>query len=159
MLVDYSPPNSKLGQIGAPSLSLPAGYTCPFAKICKSYAHRHGEKVFGGKAIKDTGDIRCYAASAEVAYPAVRKMRWRNFDLINEVLKTSGVQGLTQLLLDSLKFYEQKHGQLKVFRVHESGDFFNEAYFEAWLRVANARPSVLFYAYTKSLPFWAAKKR
>lgn len=157
-VLTISPPNSKLGQINAPSFSLPAGYTCPFADICKSIAHRKGEKAFGGKAIKDMGSIRCYAASAEVAYPAVRKMRWRNFDLLQDTMKKGGVRGMTELLVRSLAYYEQSHGHIKLFRIHDSGDFFNIEYLDSWIETAKARPDVLFYAYTKSLPFWKERK-
>jgi hypothetical protein len=34
-------------------------------------------------------------------------------------------------------------------RIHDSGDFFSDEYTQAWLRVMRARPTVLFYAYTK----------
>jgi hypothetical protein len=36
-------------------------------------------------------------------------------------------------------------------RIHDSGDFFSPAYFEAWLRIAEATPDVRFYAYTKEV--------
>ena len=39
-------------------------------------------------------------------------------------------------------------------RIHVSGDFFNQVYFDAWLQVAKRNPNRLFYAYTKSLVFW-----
>lgn len=157
-VLTISEPNSKLGQINAPSLSLPAGYTCPFADICKSLAHRHGEKVFDGKAIKDLGEIRCYAASAELARPNVRNMRWRNFDLLNDTLKKEGTEGAANLLVKSLKYYESNKGTIKLFRIHDSGDFFDQKYFDAWIETAKRRPDVLFYAYTKSLPFWKERK-
>ena len=44
-----------------------------------------------------------------------------------------------------------------VVRVHDSGDFFSQEYFDAWLEVARGRPRTRFYAYTKSLPFWVAR--
>lgn len=157
-LLTISQPNSKLGQIQAPSLSLPAGYSCPFAKVCKSLAHRHGKKAFSGKAIKDYGDVRCYVASAEVAYPAVRKMRWRNYDLLMSVGKKGGAQAMADLIVRSLRHYEQNHGAVRVFRIHDSGDFFSLDYLDAWIECAKAMPGVLFYAYTKSLSFWANRK-
>jgi hypothetical protein len=157
-LLTISQPNSKLGQIQAPSLSLPAGYSCPFAKVCKSLAHRHGKKAFGGKAIKDYGDVRCYAASAEVSYPTVRRMRWRNYDLLMSVGKKGGAQAMADLLVRSLRHYEQNNGAIRVFRIHDSGDFFSPDYLDAWIECAKAMPGVLFYAYTKSLSFWANRK-
>lgn len=40
----------------------------------------------------------------------------------------------------------------KIVRIHVSGDFFSQTYFDAWLQVAKNNPSILFYAYTKALP-------
>lgn len=36
-------------------------------------------------------------------------------------------------------------------RIHDSGDFFSDAYTRAWLRIARARPEVTFYCYTKEI--------
>lgn len=36
-------------------------------------------------------------------------------------------------------------------RIHDSGDFFSQDYLDAWKAIAAAFPSVIFYAYTKSL--------
>jgi hypothetical protein len=36
-------------------------------------------------------------------------------------------------------------------RVHDAGDFYSDDYLEAWLRIADAHPDVLFYAYTKEV--------
>ena len=59
------------------SFDLPAGYTCPGAKDCKSYA-----VVKNGKTrIKDskTCKFRCFSASAEVTFPAVYRSRQHNY--------------------------------------------------------------------------------
>lgn len=37
-----------------------------------------------------------------------------------------------------------------VVRIHVSGDFFNAAYVQQWIRIAEAIPLVQFYAYTRS---------
>ena len=39
----------------------------------------------------------------------------------------------------------------KAVRVHDSGDFFSEKYFDSWLTIAANTPDVLFYAYTKEV--------
>jgi hypothetical protein len=36
-------------------------------------------------------------------------------------------------------------------RIHDSGDFYNEEYLNRWIKIIEARPSVLFYAYTKMI--------
>ena len=41
-----------------------------------------------------------------------------------------------------------------IIRIHVSGDFFNQKYFNAWARIARLNPNRLFYAYTKSLRYW-----
>jgi hypothetical protein len=37
--------------------------------------------------------------------------------------------------------------------LHVGGDFFNEMYLRSWIRVAESRPDILIYFYTKSLPY------
>jgi hypothetical protein len=76
--------------------------------------------------------------------PSVRKSRWNNFDL----LKGKTTQEIAALILESLPF------EAKLVRVHVSGDFFNDAYFQAWMSVALERPQTVFYAYTKSIKTW-----
>ena len=42
-------------------------------------------------------------------------------------------------------------------RIHVSGDFFSQTYFDAWLQVAKNHPNRIFYGYTKALPFWVKR--
>lgn len=74
-------------------------------------------------------------------------MRWANFAALHH--KT------TLEMADLLSAALPK--KAKRVRIHEGGDFFSQAYFDAWLEVANRNPHVLFYAYTKSIPFWLAR--
>ena len=41
-----------------------------------------------------------------------------------------------------------------VLRVHVSGDFYAQSYFDAWMIAATDNPDITFYSYTKSLPYW-----
>ena len=125
------------------TFSLPAGYSCPFAHNCLSKADRNSGRIKDGPSTK----FRCYAASMEIR-PAIRRSRWHNFKLLRACKST---QEMTQLILDSLSRYA---GYV---RVHCSGDFFSQQYFDAWLAVACLRPETQFYTYTKSLPFWVAR--
>lgn len=148
-LLSISKNNAKLNH---PIFSLPAGYTCPFADVCKSFAHKDGKDfASSGKKIKDHGDIRCYAASSEVAYPNVRSSRWRNFDLLQKF--KGDVNGMSDLINKSI----QNFGSMSLFRIHESGDFYSQEYFDAWLNAIKKHPNIKFYAYTKALPFWVAR--
>lgn len=150
-LLTFGTSNMKLQY---PYFSIPSGYTCPFASMCKSLAHRKGGKFSDGKSIQDMGQFRCYAASTEVQYKNVRDSRWKNFDLLKP-LKSK--EEMSELILTSLKYHKKTNGDFSLFRIHESGDFYSQQYFDAWLLVAKEMSDVVFYAYTKSLPFWVAR--
>lgn len=144
--------NAKLNY---PVFSLPAGYTCPFAEVCKSTVRRdRGVDPKTGLKIKDHGDIRCYAASMELQRTNVQDKRWQNKDLLDKFDK----EGKVDLILRSLEYFEKTNGNFEILRIHESGDFYNQEYFDSWIRVAAQKPDILFYAYTKSIPFWISRK-
>jgi hypothetical protein len=88
--------------------------------------------------------FRCFAAGDESRYPSVRRLRWHNFNL----LKGQTRNEMVALILDSLPT------DARLVRLHVSGDFFSDTYFQAWTDVAKARPGTLFYTYTKSLTIW-----
>lgn len=134
--------NLKKGEVV--SFDLPAGYTCPMANACLSYAHKYTGKIRDGKE----SQFRCYAASSESAFTNTRKAHWRNFEL----LKGLGSNQMANAILESLP------KKAKVVRIHASGDFFNKTYFNAWLKVAKARPDIQFFGYTKVLEYAKASK-
>lgn len=137
--------NAKLDGYKKPiyTFSLPAGFTCPGAKECKSQAKVDKD---GKRYIKDGRDtkFRCFAASQEVQYTPVYEARRHNLNLLRNA-KT--VAKMSKLISDSLP------PKAEIIRVHVSGDFFSQTYFNAWIGVAKANPSMIFYAYTKSLPY------
>jgi len=122
------------------AFSLPAGYSCPQALICKSYANRETGKITDGKETT----IRCYAASDEAKSPNARRARWFNFD----ILKQLDFEDIYAELFYSFP------KEADICRIHVGGDFFNQKYFDAWVFLAQNKPNVTFYAYTKSLPYW-----
>jgi hypothetical protein len=126
------------------TFSLPAGHSCPFAQDCLAKADR-----FTGK-VRDGADIsfRCYAASMEARHRNVRDARWHNFELLRAC---GSKDDMVRLILDSLSPFAG------FVRVHDSGDFYSQEYFDAWVEVARRRPQTTFYAYTKSLPYWVAR--
>jgi hypothetical protein len=125
------------------TFSLPAGHYCPFAHQCLSKADPQTGRVTDGPATT----FRCFSASNEVR-SSVRQARWHNARL----LKGKSKGEMVRLILDSLTPYA---GYV---RLHVSGDFFNQQYFDAWVEVARRRPRTLFYGYTKSLLYWVRRK-
>lgn len=143
MKLKFGRGNAKLDKRVA-TFSLPAGRACPGALECRSMAVLKG----GKRKIKDGSNtiFRCFAASQEVLYTKTFEARRFNYDK----LKGRTVGGMTLLLDKSLP-------KTHYIRIHVSGDFFNQNYFDAWLEVAKNNRGVLFYAYTKSLPYWVAR--
>lgn len=129
--------NSKLNNSIA-TFSIPAGYTCPFAKDCLSKANPLTGKIIDGKHCQ----FRCFAASQECTYPNVRNVRWKNFNILKE---GKSVDKMAQIIQYSLP-------DTRLVRIHVSGDYYNENYFLAWLNVALNNPGITFYGYTKALP-------
>ena len=110
--------------------NLPTGTTCPFALECKVVVDR-----LTGKFDVTKGQYRCYASSAE-RFPAVRNHRWNNF----EYVKNNNIPIIPK--------------DCKAIRIHSSGDFFNQKYFDMWVQLAKDNPEIEMWAYTKSLKYW-----
>lgn len=125
------------------SLDLLSGHTCPYAKECLSKVEIIAGKrtVVDGKHTK----FRCFSASQEALFPNVYNLRKHNTDLLRAA---KGIDGKFALLNESLP---KKVG---ITRIHVGGDFFNQDYFDAWVKLAETHQDRLFYFYTKSLPFW-----
>lgn len=141
-MLKFTNGNAKLEK-GIWSFSIPSGFTCPFAKDCLSKANRETGKITDGKHT----EFRCFSASQESVFPNVRRSRWNNFDL----LKGKSLSDMSNLILSSLPKNAKK------IRIHVGGDFFSQTYFDAWLAVAQSMPSIVFYAYTKSVKYWIAR--
>jgi hypothetical protein len=147
-----------------PFLSLPAGYTCPYAKGCKTFAAKWKGTSKKGEWVKPDSwehnykmgpeaEYLCYAGRAQAQYPSANISAFNNLNLLKK-LKT--VDEMADLIVRSLKYHGFDKSDL--FRVHEAGDFFSQTYFDAWMEAARRVPTTLFYAYTVSLPFWISRK-
>lgn len=152
-MLKFSKSNSKMtklaGMLGLKksqvfSFDLPAGWTCPMADICLSKADKITGKITDGENSK----FRCYAASIESAFTSARQSHWHNFEL----LKGQSIEGMVELILSSIPASAQ------IVRIHSSGDFFNKNYFLAWVEVAKSLPDVVFFGYTKILPYVGFEK-
>ena len=131
------------------SLDLLSGSTCPFAKLCLSKVTIVQIDGVPKKRIKDGPDtlFRCFSASQEVLFTSLYNLRKGNVDTLQESKSVDDIADKLQAKLPK---------NAGIIRIHVGGDFYNETYFLAWLKVARDNPSVLFYAYTKSLRWWIA---
>ncbi|MEU8132175.1 GP88 family protein [Streptodolium elevatio] len=96
--------------------------TCPSAGVCRHV---------------------CYARHGTYTWPVVRARHQANLRLVLDDL--SGWEAAMTAELGAARF------RGSWIRIHDSGDFFSDAYLLAWLRVIRARPFVNFYAYTKEV--------
>lgn len=137
--------------------SLPAGYACPHAGVCKTFADRTTGLIMDLPQFTGTeaDEFRCFAAMSETR-PAVRAARWHNWDLLRETMYQNGNQ--VTLLADLIDLSLMHQPEKELVRVHESGDFWTEVYMHAWIMVAKRRPKQTFYAFTKSLGMWLSLK-
>lgn len=103
--------------------SIPAVITCPYhTEQCKQ---------------------RCYAKKAERLYPQTLPARHRNLEATHETTFAAD-------MIAEIYKMNSKRKKYKMFRIHESGDFYNEKYFQAWLKVIVEFPEIQFLAFTKS---------
>jgi hypothetical protein len=84
----------------------------------------------------------CYAQKGNYTFPSVRKGLNRRYELTktNEFIP---------MMNATITLERPTH-----VRIHDSGDFYSIDYLNKWLQIANDNKDVIFYAYTKSIPFF-----
>lgn len=128
--------------------TMSGGTNCPYAKECKSTAveQKNGKwKIVDGPHTL----FRCFSASQEVLFPALRNQRLHNSELYK--LLATDKNAAMDSLLNSIP------RDARLIRVNVGGDIPTQPAFDLWNDVASLLPDVRFYAYTKSLPFWVKR--
>ena len=124
------------------SLDLLSGWSCPYANECSSRAIETPE----GLRVKDGANcqFRCFSASQEARLVNVYKKRKDNWQRLKSIKTSLGMfREMNQALARNAG----------IVRFHCAGDFFSRRYYRAAIMLAEHRPEVLFYAYTKALRF------
>jgi len=80
----------------------------------------------------------CYAQKAERIYPSARKSRENNY-------KSSKKDNFVEMIIKELE-----DNDVKISRIHESGDFYDQKYLNKWIEITRALPKIKFLAFTKS---------
>jgi hypothetical protein len=80
----------------------------------------------------------CYAKQAELQYPYVLPCRKKNLE--DSKKKTFEIEMMASI-------FKRKR---KYFRIHESGDFYSQAYLNKWITICKALPQVKFLTFTKA---------
>lgn len=86
---------------------------------------------------------KCYARKSERLYPNVLPSRELN------KLEADSIDFVENMIYTIEKISKKKAFK-GLFRIHESGDFYNQEYFDSWVQIAKAFPQIKFLAFTKS---------
>ena len=152
MILKMSKGNAKLSK-DTLILSISAGITCPGSNNCKAWVTLKDDKRVLNRGSESM--FTCFAASEELRYPNVFKSRKYNYDLINSYVIKKDLKGLTDLINRSI---QSNRKNITKVRIHESGDFYNRLYLEAWKNVAELNKDLIFYCYSKSLLFFPSNR-
>jgi len=90
--------------------------------------------------------LNCYARKAEKCYPNVLPSRERNYR-----------ESETNNFITQVKEWLDKH-KPNYFRIHESGDFYNQEYLEKWFKIIKDYPDIKFLVYTQMYNLDYSKK-
>lgn len=111
------------------NISLEGKKTCPFAKGCLG------------------ADYKCYAQKGAYSWPSVKNAYNKRYELTRR-------GDFVAIMNGSIK-----KKKVDVLRLHDSGDFYSPAYLDKWVQIAKDNQDVIFYAYTKSIPFFKPSKK
>jgi len=89
----------------------------------------------------------CYAKKGNYKYPSVIKGLNKRYDL-------SKTDNFVPMMNATIILERPTH-----VRIHDSGDFYSIEYLLKWVDIANTNKEVIFYAYTKSIPFFKGAKQ
>lgn len=129
------------------------------AKIAKSSNEIYTLYNYGIPALKSvTGLVTCPMAGqcAKGCYAQAGAYVWSNVAQAYEWrLEQSQKDNFPELLQKELAPKIKtalRQGKQLVIRIHDSGDFYSVQYLRKWLKIIQANPTVIFYAYTKMVP-------
>jgi len=129
--------NEKLNKLGTYGFGLPAGFSADGFLVCKN---------------QGVCASWCYAKAGNYTFPAVKAAREHNLAIV----RNSVPDFLAKAMSDIRNFKN-----CKTLRIHDSGDFINLEYLQAWFKIARAFPAIKFYAYSKriDLPLYVNKPK
>jgi|10_taG_2_1085330.scaffolds.fasta_scaffold101099_3 hypothetical protein len=108
-----------------------------------AYKTKSGKKVcpFAKDCVK-----YCYAKKGNYTFPSVKKGLNKRYEL-------SKTDDFIPKMNATIILERPTH-----IRIHDSGDFYSIDYLKKWVQIAKANKEVIFYAYTKSIPFFKGAK-
>ena len=110
-LLKLSKGNAKLSK-DTLILSISAGITCPGSSLCKAFVTVKDDKRVLNRGPENI--FTCFAASEELRYPNVFKSRRYNYNLINSYVVKKDINGLTNLINESIKAKKKNINKFRI---------------------------------------------
>jgi len=150
--------NSELKRDGVWNFTLPAWVielpdgshmnVCPNAGACAKFCYaRNGTYLFPKVRGKHLSNLELTFTDA-FQDEMVRELDHKRMRPRNVPREIPGLPSVEHLSYWT-RWWIEAGGQ--AVRIHDSGDFYSEAYFRTWINIAWEFPDILFYAYTKEV--------
>ncbi len=148
---DVSIPTSRLlsapGKMPGASFSLPAGASCPASKVAQRDAESDGT---GDRTVCGS----CYAMGGFYRMPNVARTLADRFAFVRASLREDGGSAFIAALAvaiacEAARDRASSGESTYLFRVHDSGDLFSDAYAMAWGKISDVLPNVRFWIPTR----------
>lgn len=85
----------------------------------------------------------CYASKRRFLFTPSMRLSVGNFMLLKNSTEDEMVELINNIIPKNVK----------IFRIHDQGDFFSQQYINAWTKVIRNHPDIYFWAYTRSFKF------
>ena len=122
---------------------------CPNAGACAKFCYaRNGTYLFPKVKGKHLSNLLLVRDDPDWTQVMSEELAHKRFKPRREPRSVPGLNETTHLspwVVGWLKYGGQ------AVRIHDSGDFFSEAYLQGWISIAESFPEILFYAYTKEV--------
>ena len=130
--------DSKVAPIVTPSGSVP---------IKNSFGLPAG-KAYACPGATSACEEVCYAGKLERLRPSVKAALLHNYNLLVDATPGLMVDLIDEAIVEFKRQADRREAE-KLFRIHWDGDFFSDAYVNAWWTVIKSHPDVRFWAYTR----------
>ena len=104
-----------------------------------------------------SGKLTCPFADSCIKYCYAQKGNYTRFPIVQQLMeqKYTITKQDNFILLMNEEIQKKKATHI---RIHDSGDFYSVKYLQKWVDIATQNTNVIFYAYTKSIPFFKGAK-
>lgn len=121
----------------------------------EKYRKRYGNtlRIFGLPAYKSrSGKLVC-RGSGECVHGCYARQGWyAQIKQVSVVRERNLKISMSKHFVSIINSEINRASSIRAIRIHDSGDFYSDAYFKKWLQIARLHSEVIFFAYTKVVP-------